>query len=177
MCLGPAAGVRLVGTLSLLRSRHLFLETVRARSPSPDSGRNLNSKEEVPNSKTQIPRSVASGGQPAENLCLSSRFARGGICNLGLGIADATVASPGIAEPGRTRAANAFGFSPKFSTTVENAVENPGVPRSSTEKCALLQGFYRGETRERARWRVFAADSTATLTAIARVAEAKVTIS
>jgi hypothetical protein len=39
-----------------------------------------------------------------------------------------------------------FGFSPKISTTVENAVEKPGVLPSSALRSAVLLVFLAGET-------------------------------
>ncbi len=47
---------------------------------------------------------------------------------------------------GRTSHRVTFGFSPKISTTVENAVENPGEPDSSTGNDVILLAFLRGET-------------------------------
>jgi hypothetical protein len=53
MGLRPATGVRLVSTLALLRSRHLFLETLRRHEPAFGPGRNPNLTEQMPKPKSQ----------------------------------------------------------------------------------------------------------------------------
>src|SRR5205085_4046203 len=54
MGLGPAAGIRLVSTLALLRSRHLFLgRTHGARYPAPDETSMILNRSQTP--QPQIP--------------------------------------------------------------------------------------------------------------------------
>jgi len=97
--------------------------------------------------------------------------------DLGLPISGCYSRESWLTESGHTEASGGFGFSPKFSTTVENTVENPGVPHSSAEKRAVLQGFFTGETVEIALRSAFAAGLTAQLMTISRGAKAKVQIS
>ena len=153
MGLGPAAGIRLVGALSLLRSRHLFLETVRRTEARSGPGRNLNSKEERPKFQNSNPTFGSLQEDSGRNRVFPHVLREVGfaIWDWGLRMLQSPVL---IAEPGRTKH---FGFSPKISTTVENAVEKPRAERSSTEKCAILRVFLRGESAESRALRAFAA--------------------
>jgi hypothetical protein len=54
-----------------------------------------------------------------------------------------------------------FGFFPKISTTVENAVEKPGPIATSTAEIAFLLAFPRGESPRTPICRPLAADPTA----------------
>ena len=92
MGFGPAAGVRLVGTLSLFRSRHLFLDTLRRNEPCSGRGRNLNLTEQLPNPKSQIPSPNPTAETRAGRLC--SVFWSLGFGIWGLGFAGATFPSP-----------------------------------------------------------------------------------
>jgi hypothetical protein len=94
MCLGPPAGIRLVGTLPLLRSRHLFLETLRVLNPP-----RAQDQTSIVNKKPQIPKRYPLQKDPGPRLTdvprLCGRFALFGIWIWGFGFPGATVASPG----------------------------------------------------------------------------------
>lgn len=103
MSLGPAAGVRLVGTLTLLRSRHLFLETLRVRNPSraQDETSIVNKKSQNPKRYPSSRVRLGHAGQTTPRLF--ETFRRSEIWIWGFGFAGATVASPGWPNQGRWR--------------------------------------------------------------------------
>src|SRR5690606_3484684 len=64
MGLGPATRIRLIGSLALLRSRHLFLETVRRTAPVSGPGRNLNTTEEFAKPQPELACVTVRGSFP-----------------------------------------------------------------------------------------------------------------
>ena len=114
MCFGPAAGVRLVGTLPLFRSRHLFLETlrVRARPRAQDQTSIVNKKSQIPKRKSRIPRRHAAGGQgPAAAF---RDFFEVSDLDLGLGISGCYSRESWLVGSGRPTTAKASVSSPSF---------------------------------------------------------------